>query len=697
MKHRSPLWLITLTLALLLSCPAHVLAEEQKKAVTLTPVKVTAQKREENVQDIPASVDVITSQSIEDAGMHNMEDLYLYTPNVYRSGSFVEHSFVIRGITTFMSSLTPNAPMYVDDVPLPLHYAHNLDLMDVERVEILKGPQGTLYGMNSEAGVFNVITQKPDNETRTRVFGEYGTANTSRLGGYTSFPIIEDNLYLRMAVQQDQTDGHVTNIYDDNDKANKKLHRNLRGTLRWTPDEAWDVSLIADYLKTDDNIMDVRATEGDLAVAGYLESDYGHDLFSIQEGNGINLTAKHTGDNFDFLSVSGFRGYTNHYSQDVDCSSSPIYYYGETDAKYDSKIFSQELRLTSPEDSKTFKWVVGLYGYHEELKILMTDYMLRNGPNPINYMNNKIKKDGVALFGEGTYTLFDDLHITAGLRFAYDIFDGKVHDATDLDLKETLETFETLPKFSVAYDITDNVMTYGSITRGFLSGGYNYSNARDMKTYTYDPEYTWNYEVGIKSSWFDNRLTANLAAFYIQIQDKQVMSWDPGTNAFEVLNAAEAHSKGFELELNARPAQGWQVFGSVGVTEAKIDKLTLPEAAGGTFDYKNKRLPDVPTYTYNLGTQYNHITGFYGRVDLHGIGDFTGDLKNQSKEDGYSLVNVKVGKEWEMGSVYVWCNNIFDTKYHKSVFAWDMTGTGTDRQAIDGDPRTIGIGASLTF
>lgn len=684
-----------LLVPLLLATPAT--AEMAKDPITLEPVRVTAQKREEYVQDIPSSIDVVSSETIEKAGIDNMEELYLYTPNVYRSGSYVEHSFVIRGITTFMGSITPNAPLYVDDVPLPLHYAHNLDLMDVERVEVLKGPQGTLYGMNSESGVFNVVTRKPDNTPRYKVFGEYGTANTSRLGGYASFPIVEDTWYARIAVQQNKTDGHITNIYDDDEKADSKTHQNLRGTLRWTPDNAWDVSLSGDYLKTDDNIMNLRATEGALAKAGYLESDNDHELWSKEEGYGLNLTAKRQGNGFDLLSVSGVRGYRNHYTQDQDVSSSAIYYYGESDCKYDSKILSQELRITSPEQAKRFTWLMGLYGYHEDLDILITDYTLKTSPTPVETKDSDIKKTGAALFGEGTYAFFDSMRLTVGLRAAYDILDGKYHTKSGVNLSDKVTSFELLPKVALAYDLTDNAMAYASITRGFLTGGFNYFSAVNKNTYTYDPEYTWNYEVGLKSAWLDNRMTVNLSGFYIPIKDKQVVSWDPVSMSSEILNASEAYTFGAELEVMARPAQGWQVFGGFGATKAKLGNCILPEAAGGSYDYTGKRLPDVPSYTYNLGTQYNHTSGYFGRVDLLGVGDFTGDLKNVSKENGYRLVNLKIGKEWLHGSVYAWCDNIFAERYHKSVFAWDMTGSGNDRQAIDGAPRTFGIGGSVTF
>jgi len=682
--------------ATLTPCPP-AWAQDADDPIMLDPVKVTAQKREQNLQDVPASVDVIDSDILNYAGIREMEDLYRYAPNVHHSGSYMEHNFVIRGVPKFTSSTDSNVVMYVDDVPLPLQMSHNVSLMDIERVEILRGPQGTLYGMNSEAGVINIVTKKPANEFGGKVFTEYASADTSRLGGMFNLPLVQDTLHLRLAGQREYTEGHITNVATDNDKAAEEEHGNFRAVLSWTPDSDWSLSLSGDYMKADDNQMTVHASEGPLAKAGFLESDYDCENDNEQEESGLNLTLKRKGQTADFLSVTGYRSFLSHTTQDWDVSSSLTYYQGEDFSIYEDHIASQEFRLASPEKSTDFQWILGLFGYVEELKIQCKDYTLLFSEDPWSEIYNRIDRRGAAVFGEGTYTVLDDLHLTAGLRVAYDELNGWRKSPTDMvELDETMDTLEYLPKAAIAYDITDQAMTYASVTRGFMNGGfqyYYYSPTPTADTFTYDPEYTWNYEIGLKTSWLENRLTANLAAFYIDITDKQIADWDPVTNTSKVINAAEAHSQGFELEVSAVPARGWTLMGGLGVIDSRIDELDLTD----DYDYSDKRMPDVPSYTYNVGVQYNHDSGLFGRADLLGVGDFTGDTKNLSKEDGYQTVNLRLGWEWGMGSIYVWCNNVFDERYYESVYAWDMSGTDEDRQVVDGDPRTFGMGASLTF
>ena len=219
----------------------------------LETMTVTAQKREENVQDVPISMSVFSDIQLEDAGIENTFDLTQFSPNLHMQNNYSEHVIVIRGISSFNTSIYSPAGYYVDDVSYPLHYMHNAELFDVERAEILRGPQGTLYGRNSESGVINIITRQPDNEFRGKVFGEYGNYNTFRSGANISGPIISDKLYMGVAVQHKASDGYVENKFNDNDKAADVDHETGRATLRWTPADIWDISLIADIMDTDDH------------------------------------------------------------------------------------------------------------------------------------------------------------------------------------------------------------------------------------------------------------------------------------------------------------------------------------------------------------------------------------------------------------------------------------------------------------
>lgn len=686
--------------------PKQETAQEEKapEEYELETMTVTVQKREENVQDVPMSISVFSDIQIEDAGIENTIELTRFTPNVYVRRVPGENVIVIRGISSFDGSLYSPAGFYVDDVNFPLHHMHNPDLFDIERVEVLKGPQGTLYGRNSESGVINIVTKQPDNELRGKIFGEYGNYDTShgnvdsyRTGGNISGPLIRDKLYLGLAGQWEDSDGFMKNEYNDDEEAGKIDHINGRGTLRWTPTDRWDISLIADAMDSDDNAGYVRFLDGPFETDRHTINCDAGEYYWEQEGNGQNLRVKYEGELFKLLSVTGRRDYEQKLAYDTDVSPLPTL--GNHFWKWGNDLLSQEVRIFSPNNHGPFEWLAGLYGFKEEADIGFKSQAFGNHKTDIDIR-------GYAVFGQGTYTLFDRLHLTAGLRYdhldlegdqTYEFIDPGTGIPQSIDFGKDFDNDEVLPKFSIAYDFTDNIMTYASVSKGYLAGGYNYSTATCKENFTYDPEYTWNYEIGTKTSWLNNKLMANLSAFYIDIKDKQVSEWHPILSVAQITNAAEAHSMGVELELQARPMQGLDLFAGFGYTEAKIDDWTATEADWSTwppgtiqYDYEDKDLPNAPKYTYNLGIQYRHLSGFFGRVDLLGTGSFYCDVKNRVKEDGYELVNLRLGYEIEHFDIVFWCKNVFDEEYETWKAEW-----GTAVMGEDSEPRMFG--ATLTY
>jgi iron complex outermembrane receptor protein len=228
-------------------------------------------------------------------------------------------------------------------------------------------------------------------------------------------------------------------------------------------------------------------------------------------------------------------------------------------------------------------------------------------------------------------------------------------------------------------------MVYATVARGMLAGGYDYGFASSSETLAFKPEFSWNYETGLKTSWFDNRLIVNAALFYVSIEDKQVQEYLNGGPLRDIANAAKASSKGFELEITARPVPGWQVFAGIGYADAQFEDWESEQTTSGPFDFEGKTLPHAPEYTFNAGVQYNHSSGFFGRVDVTGLGDYYTDARNTVKVDGYETVNLKLGFEGESFQVSLWCKNVFDEAYFttKSNYIGGHT-------AQDGAPRIIG-------
>ena len=365
-------------------------------------------------------------------------------------------------------------------------------------------------------------------------------------------------------------------------------------------------------------------------------------------------------------------------------------------------LWSQEFRLSSSEKSESpFSWLVGAYGFSEHIGV-MAGYkttMAMQGMSMYNedFRYTKIESEGLALFGQGTYTLMDRLRLTAGLRYDHTSQDGvKTHTMDGVFVseafKKTLTGDELLPKFSAAYDVTDDVMAYATASRGFLTGGFDYTLSNDQPHLYYEPEYTWNYEAGVKTTWLDKRLAVNLAAFYIAMDDKQVSEVADALNNLKISNAAEANARGFEIEVQARPVAGLTLNAGLGYTKTEITDWF--DALAG-IDYDGRELTNTPRYTYNIGAMYQHASGFYGRVDLLGTGKFYHDAQNNLEEPAYELVNLRLGYNTGSLDVALWCKNLFDADYQTVRAPMAMFGATT--MVFDGDPRQIGLTVSYTF
>jgi iron complex outermembrane receptor protein len=667
--------------------------EQARKALELETMTVTARKKEENVQDVPMSISVFSDIQLEDAGIGNIFELTRFTPNMFMKNTF-ENEVIIRGICAPRGSLYGPAGFYVDDVSYSIPQMRNPALFDIERIEVLKGPQGTLYGRNSESGVINIITKQPDNQLRGKVFGEYGYYDTPhgnidsyRAGGNISGPVVRDKLYLGLAGQWEDSDGYMINVFDDDEKAAEIDRKNGRAILRWTPSDRWDISFTGDYMHTNDGQGYVKFFDGPNKTDRY-EIAWDGTNFWDQESSGQALRLRYEAGGFDVLSVTTRRKWEADFGSDFDLSTLP---FGDMIMNYDDHILSQELRVSSHKESTPFEWLLGLYGFKED-----TDVKFDMAPM-MQFRDTEVENKGYAVFGQGTYTFFERLHLTAGLRYDYLEIQGEqkfTNMGVENKFKDDEDYSELLPKASVAFDITNGIMAYASVAQGYLAGGYNYAYVTSNDNFAYDPEYTWNYEAGIKTAWLDKKLIINAAVFYIDIKDKQVIEWLPGGAMFDrdITNAGEAHSSGIELEVLARPVQGLDLFAGFGYNKAEFDDWTTVEADGSTFDFKGKDLPFAPNYTYNAGVQYRHDTGLFGRVDVAFVDDFFSDTKNESKIDSYTLVNLRLGYETERFDIVFWGKNIFDKEY-----ASNGGQIGSQFMGLDGEPRMIGTTLTYRF
>ena len=684
-------------LILLLLWGNIVLAETNKNkgnnAFVLETITVTAQKIEENPQEVPVSMDVFSGQQLEDAGVEDTLDLIDLSPNVFIKQNQAEHALVIRGISSFKASTYSPAGFYVDDVSYPLHQMQNIEFFDLKRVEVLKGPQGTLYGRNSESGVINIVTRQPGNTFRAKISGKYAGYNTIGSGVSISGPVIEDKLYIGTALKYDTSDGFTENKADGDDTVMDWNHITGRATLRWTPSDAWDISIIAHANDYDDHGGGNRYVTGPYATESH-EVYKDTVEFLEQKNNSQILKLKYKGDTVDILSVSSSLNQRLDKQNDSDMWNSSANQ-RVNNFKIRERQYSEEIRISSTK-TESFKWLAGVYGFVEENTF---DYKYDIVSRNMTYMHpvTDIDTAGYALFGQGTYTFWEKSHVTAGLRFDYQTLEGAQRDDVRMEECQDKLTFdEILPKFAIRQDISKDMMAYLNVSKGYLVGGYNWLNATDV-TFTYNPEYTWNYETGIKTAWFSGRLISNLSFFYIDIKDKQVTETDYNTLSTSITNAASAHSQGAELQIHAIPVYGLELSAGLGYTESKFDDFKSTEwnsdkTALIENDYEDNFLPYAPKYTFNLGAQYRYGDFLFFRIDLFGADRFYGDSANISKQDAYETVDVKVGWEDERFDIYLWCKNIFDKEYLTYV-----ASSGNSIIGIDGKPRLAGMSVNIKF
>ncbi len=659
---------------------------ERQDSKKIESITVTAQKRQEDSQKIPIGMSVFSSIQIEDADIKNVKDLTYLVPNIHMKQGASSNVLIFRGISNDADYIHSTAGLYVDDICYSMNFMHNPSLFDIERIEVLRGPQGTLYGRNSESGVINIVTRQPDNYFTGKVSGsigaydpDHGSSMSYKTELNLSGPIVADKLFMGIAGAAETSDGFMMNSFTGDEKAGSIDHKNGRWTTRWLPSDKLEIGATLDVLDTYDKNGNKRYQEGPWKTDTHKIMYSTDNNVNEQKGDGQTLKIKYQAADFDLLSVTGRRFYENHMLRDSRCSPVDD---GINDITFSSDQISQELRITSPEDSRNFKWLGGVYLFREKN---VTDIAL---PVFKEARDTDMETRGYAVFGQGTMT-FKKLHVTGGLRFNYDDQKGEMDytgPVTRYTFDKSFDDTVLLPKVSISYDLTPQMMTYTTIARGYNTGGYNTGYAKNTSNFTYDPEFTWNYEAGLKSSWLDNRLNFNMALFYISIDDKQVPERDGISDLMNVKNAAKAHSQGFELEIQAKPLPGFDLFSSIGYANVEFDEWTTPD-----FNYSGKNLPNAPQYTANFGAQYRHISGFFGRADLILTDGYYSDAQNTQKLSGKTLVNLRTGYESKNYDLVFWCKNLFGETYQTTGFARKFDSV------VDGAPRMFGVTLTCYF
>ena len=582
-----------------------------------------------------------------------------------------------------------------------------LPLYDLERVEVLRGAQGTLYGRNTTGGVVNLYTAEPGDEFLSSVSATYGSYGAKEMRANASGPLVEDRLFLGLYGIVAGEDSYVENDVDaDGREGRYKEGMAGRMKLRFQATDEWKTTLTLEGQHHSDGSFPLRRTARNGYVkAGALGEDsryhYSHD-FESSEDTGIwsvNLNSEMETDFGMLQSITGYQDYNC--VEWIDADMSPFDVMRKRMNLKDGDL-SQEFRLASPDDGGPFKWISGVYLFHFDGGNYILNKYGAAHPTLAGQMDDfdtDLRNTGAALFGEGTYTFASRFDVTLGLRGEYEHTEGRstwtrinaVGVAAQNGFFDEEEDYSALlPKVSLAWHFDDDVMAYGTVAKAHKVGGYN-SAWVPAGAEGYGEEESWLYEVGVKSYLFDRRLMLNVAGFYTAIDNEQLTLFVLGTTQGYLANAGKSHRAGVELESRYRLAEAWTLSANGSWVDARFDEY---EDVANGIDYADKRVFCVPEYSYSLAVDYRDRVAedwdLFGRLDVSGVGPQYFDDRNTVKQCAYELVNLRLGFQWKELECSLWSKNLLDRHY----VAFENTTAGF---AEDGRPRTVGATVSYTF
>ncbi|MCO8167559.1 TonB-dependent receptor [Pseudomonas sp. 21LCFQ02] len=629
-------WLL-LGLASLPLAPGAALAETGQNASdapVLNAVTVTATRREESLQKVPVAVSVVEGEQLERDNRNGVASLVQQVPTLnFRTGaSNKDTSLFIRGVGTISTSpgVEPTVATVIDGVVLGRPGQATLDLLDLERIEVLRGPQGTLFGKNASAGVLNVVSKAPSAETHGYIDQSWYTGNESRTRFGIGGSLIPDTLKGSLTTLFGSYDGNVDNKLNGQE-VNGYNRKGIRGKLEFTPNDDITFTLIGDYQQAHDDapngvvskaltpafgaaLAPVRADSDNRDVL----SDYRSHVDDVNKGLSGQLDWQ-LGD-FTLTSITAWRGWDNTQYQDGDRLGAITSAFAGTEDKgqLDYNQYSQELRLASRK-GEFVEYVGGLfymYGKSDETyqRTLITPTSRDRGIADYSTTNQSY-----SVFGESTFNLTPDLRAIAGLRWT--------HDKLEYDHRRVSTSAVTVSgiqpatsssgsvdedgksgRLGLQYDLSDTVTSYVTYSRGYKGPAYNvFFNMQPRDTDALKPETSNTWEVGIKASAWNNRLTTNLAVFHSDYDNYQANFFDSvaGQVVTRLINAGSVKTEGVELDYALQVTSQFKLSGALAYTKARIDTFACPAGAAASCNVDGKTLPYSPDWKSYVRADYS--------------------------------------------------------------------------------------------
>ncbi|KEK28030.1 TonB-dependent receptor [Shewanella xiamenensis] len=726
-NNKSSIFTISLTrapLALAVSAALSASAWAQTDAIDkpdpnndMEIMVVTADFRSASLEKMPSSITVIDAQQIQDESAQHFEDVMNSIANFnWSGGSSRPKYFQIRGVgeqEQYQGAPNSSVGYIVDDIDLS-GIGMVSSMYDLQQVEVLRGPQGTRYGANALAGLIYLKSNDPTDVFEHGAEVSLGNDDLQTFSGFSSGPLSDSGkLLYRVALQQHQQNGYRDNIYLNKEDTNGRDEFTGRAKLRWyaTDDLQLDLTLLhADF----DNGYDVWSLTND--PTNTLSDQPGVDS---QRTTGAGFKATYSGaEQFELTSLTSFANTDHHYSYDGDWANpeywaskqcedegnlAPCQYDYFWDKTGQRKTLSQEFRLSSTDQGRIFAsstdWLLGVYAMN-----LKEDNQLYSEYNtwPDEVLDSEYEATNYAVFGQLDTDLGADYALSMGLRV-----ERRNSHYSDTN-NDNFDPSETMWGGHIALSkvLNESHNVYARVARGYKAGGFNMTlpvELNDKKEF--DTETLYNYEIGLKSHWFEGLIDTNLALFYMDRQDQQVAAsqQDPNKPQRFILyteNAGSSNNYGAELDATWYATDNLQFYSSLGWLQTAYGNYQYQDKYGTDVDLTGRDLAHSPHLTYSLGGTYRANSGWFANLNMSGKSEFYYSDSNDSRSEPYTVVNARLGYEASAWSAYLWGRNLFDEEYGVRGFYFgnEPDNGWAEKQYIRyGDPRQIGVTLNVKF
>ena len=726
---------------------APAATEGETQADGQQDIVVTARFRNESLQDVPIAVSVVNGDVAASRNLNTIQDLATIIPTVdFRNGqSNKDRTIFVRGIGTITTSpgVESSVSTVIDRVVLVRPGQATLDLLDLERLEVLRGPQGTLFGKNASAGVINLVTRRPSETQTGTIEAGYYEGDEGRLKVGLSGPI-SDKIGYSLSGLYAKYRGNVRNLGTGN-WVNGYERWGVRGKIVADPTEDVTITLAGDYLwNRDDTPQGVYAStnrvayptnavstspalaallaqEGIVASDGNKTVNTSFDSEVRDRNYGGSLTLEWRPGDYTLTSITAYREWKNHQRPDWDGRNTLAAGFpsGFDDGIVDFYQFSQELRLASPQGN-LIDYVIGAYfleaNTDERYQRTVTQLIGGNQVTNTGVANYGIRAENYALFGEANLHATDQLTFIAGGRLIYDklrYFHRRVSDTAagvagirpSYQSNGETDRLDYSARLGVQYELVPQATTYFTFSRGYKGPAYNvYFNMQAFDTPPLDPEISTSYEIGLKGSAFGGRLTGAIAAYSTDYSGFQANFQDIflGAPVTRLINAGDVSTKGIEADFAARPVDALTLNFAVARTDARVERFNCPASATSCVSINGQPLPFAPDWKLSGGAALRLPLPDALSVELQSDGSYKSATQYSltqtpdTIEPGYGLWNASValigGDRWEVRALV---KNILDRHY--SNYRGYGTTAGAVRFVPRDNDRYFGVNARTRF